>query len=209
MPQHAAQYIKTLLAQHNPRISVQKMCDDNALPKSTIDKFLAGQTSDTSWFNVMTMVKYLGGSLDQLADIQTTAVQNEMKVNPTPAADSTALHMIVESYRQEILRNEANHQDTLERFRRLNLEAREALVDQHKAESSHIREKCEDIVEQQKIILDKMEKGRNFWRILSCCLIALLVLVIIWLVWEFANFEDGLTGHFLRMLMQSLSGGEG
>ena len=208
MPAHAAEYVKTLLAQSNPRISVQKMCDDTGLPKSTIDKFLAGQTFDTGWNNVMVMVKYLGGSLDTLADIQKKAVQ-EAQANPVPQkADNTALTMLVESYKQEIQRIESYHQNTLDRFRRVNEESRAALIDQHKTEAAHIADKCSEIVKEKVEHFNSMRKGRDFWRTLACCMIAALVLIAVWLVWEFSNFDKGLTGHYLRMILQqSLAGG--
>lgn len=208
MPQHAAQYIKTLLAQSNPRISVQKMCDDTGLLKSTIDKYLAGQTADTGWTNVMTMVKYLGGSLDVLADIQKAAVQEKQAAPAAQHADNSALAMLVDSYQKEIQRMETYHNDTLERFRRINEESRAALIDQHKADSAHIVEKCNEIVRERVEHFNSMKKGRDFWRTLSCFLILALIAIAVWLVWEFSNFDKGLTGHYLRMLLQqSLAGG--
>lgn len=192
MPQHAAQYIKTLLQQSNPRITVQKMCDDcPTLVKSTVDKFLAGQTTDTSWLNVMTMVKYLGGSLDKLAEIQTQAVLPDppppapVHHDPSPAMDTNAL---------------------LDRFRTLHVDARDALIAQHTVAILHVREQAAAIVNESAKHLSSMEDGRDFWRALSCVLIFIIVASAIWLVWEFSNFDKGLTGHYLRMLMQSVAG---
>ena len=192
MPQHAAQYIKTLLQQSNPRITVQKMCDDcPTLVKSTVDKFLAGQTTDTSWLNVMTMVKYLGGSLDKLAEIQTQSVL------PDPPPPAPAHHDLSPSMDTNAL---------LDRFRSLHVDARDALIAQHTAAIVHVREQAQAIVDEKNQHLNSMEKGRNFWRTLSCILLAAVVLASVWLVWEFSNFDQGLTGHFLRMLMQSMAG---
>lgn len=193
MPQHAAQYIKTLLQQSNPRITVQKMCDDcPTLVKSTVDKFLAGQTTDTSWLNVMTMVKYLGGSLDKLAEIQTQSVLPDppppapVHHDPSPTMDTNAL---------------------LDRFRTLHVDSRDALIVQHTAAIVHVREQAQAIVDEKQLHLNSMEKGRNFWRTLSCVLMFTVVAAAIWLVWEFSNFDKGLTGYYLRMLMQSVAGG--
>lgn len=192
MPQHAAQYIKTLLQQSNPRITVQKMCDDcPTLVKSTVDKFLAGQTTDTSWSNVMTMVKYLGGSLDKLAEIQTNVILPDPPPPSVPQKDHSA---------------GVGTNDLLDRFRALHVDSRNALVAQHTAAILHVREQAQSIVLEKDKHLKSMEKGRDFWRTLSCILIGVVVLASIWLVWEFSNFEDGLTGHFLRMLIQSMSG---
>lgn len=193
MPQHAAQYIKTLLQQSNPRITVQKMCDDcPTLVKSTVDKFLAGQTTDTSWLNVMTMVKYLGGSLDKLAEIQTQSVL------PDPPPPAPAHHAPSPSMDTNAL---------LDRFRSLHVDARDALIAQHTVAILHVREQAQAIVDEKKLHLNSMEKGRNFWRTLSCVFMFIVVAAAIWLVWEFSNFDKGLTGYYLRMLMQSVAGG--
>lgn len=214
MPAHAAEYIKKLLNQSNPRISVQKMCDDTNLPKSTIDKYLAGQTTDTGWNNVVTMVKYLGGSLDELAQIQVNAVESS---TPPPVAapsaeshrtaEHQALALLVKSYVEEIERINRTHDSILSRFKTRIDDERAALVDQHKAACVHIRELCDGAMREQGRHLEAAIKGRDFWRTLSCVLIGVLVLAIIYFIWEFSNFDQGLTGHFLRMLTLSLAGG--
>lgn len=82
MPQHGADYIKTLVEKRkteDPSFTIAKMCEECGTPKSTCDKYLAKQTSDTSWNNVANWVMYLGGSLDVLAGIQAVAVKAEVK----------------------------------------------------------------------------------------------------------------------------------
>lgn len=208
MPAHAAEYIKTLMAKANPRVSVQKMCDDTGLPKSTIDKFLAGQTTDTGWNNVMVMVKYLGGSLDELAQIQVEAVQAPPAPSAAlpPTAEHQALAMLVTSYVEEIKRINQTHDTILSRFKTRVDAERDALVKQHADAAAHIREVCDKAMIEQGKHLNAATKGRDFWRTLSCVLIALMVLVTIYFVWEFSNFDKGLTGHFLRMLSRSIAG---
>lgn len=196
MPQHAAPYIKTLLQQSNPRITVQKMCDDcPTLVKSTVDKFLAGQIADTSWSNVATMVRYLGGSLDELAEIRARSA----------ASPSTPLP--VSAPPQPDLPHGLTIEGLLDRFRVNHVDARNALVQQHTAALEIVKKQCDDIIVEKNGHLASMEKGRNFWRTLSCVLMLVIVAAAIWLVWEFSNFDKGLTGYYLRMLMQSVSGG--
>lgn len=82
MPQHGADYIKTLVEKRkteDPSFTIAKMCEECGTPKSTCDKYLAKLTSDTSWNNVAKWVMYLGGSLDVLAGIQAVAVKDEVK----------------------------------------------------------------------------------------------------------------------------------
>lgn len=195
MPQHAAEYIRTLLAQRSPRVSVQKMCEDCNLQKSTIDKFLSRQTFDTGWNNVMTMVKYLGGSLDHLAEICPQVVQEAAPPPASAPVPASAAH------------STPSVDALLDRFRDMHTETVSALVSQHSSAISHMHEQCDAVCAEKQRHLSAMENGRNFWRALACALIGILFLAILWIVWEFAHFESGLTGHFLRDLMHSLANG--
>lgn len=229
LPQHARDLIKTLISRRkatDPNFSVQKMCDDKGLPKSTIDKFLAGQTNDTSWFNVVAMVSYLGGSLDELAGIQREAAMDEaaqqlQQASPSKPSDPDksiraeypALALLVESYEKEIRRNADHHQaeldrtvaqhvDYLERFRRLNKESADSLVAQHTAAYTSLARACQEALEQQKDHLNSALRGRNVWRYVAIGLIIAFGLSVIGLsvyaVWEFSDPYTGFTASMLR-----------
>lgn len=222
MPQHAADYIKSLINQRktvDSTFSVQKMCDDLNLPKSTIDKFLARQTVDTSWNNVSLMVAYLGGSLDHLAGIQRAAalddaakqIQNDtaQKDGKDVTAEHAALALLVESYEKEILRSADQHReeidriasqqtDYLDRFRRLIDQSRGALVEQHAAAYTSLSTAYTEAVTQLERHLKSAFRGRNAWRALAIVLLLLLVSAGIYAVWEFSDIYSGITGVLLR-----------
>lgn len=229
MSQHAADYIKLLISQRkasDPSFSVQKMCDDLNLPKSTIDKFLARQINDTAWSNVATMVCYLRGSLDYLAGIQREAAMDEaarqlQQASPSKPSDPDksirdeypALAFLVDSYEKEIHRNADHHQaeldrtvtqhtDYLERFRRLNKENADSLVAQHTAAYSSLARACQEALEQQKDHLNSALRGRNVWRYVAIGLIIAFGLSVIGLsvyaVWEFSDPYTGFTAAMLR-----------
>lgn len=229
LPQHARDLIKTLISRRkatDPNFSVQKMCDDKGLPKSTIDKFLAGQTNDTSWFNVVAMVSYLGGSLDELAGIQREAAMDEaaqqlqqsLPSKPSDPdksirAEYSALVLLVDSYEKEIRRNTDHHQaeldrtvaqhvDYLERFLRLNKENVDSLVAQHTAAYASLARACQEAIDQQKDHLNSALRGRNVWRYVAIGLIIAFGISIIGLsvyaVWEFSDPFSGFTAAMLR-----------
>lgn len=229
MPQHARDLIKSLIARRkttDPNFSVQKMCDDKNLPKSTVDKFLAGQTNDTSWSNVVAMVSYLGGSLDELAGIQRAAAADEAAQQlqqPQPAkqpdseksirAEYPALALLVESYEKEIRRNADHHQaeldriasqhaDYLERFRRLNKESSDALLAQHTSAYDSLSIACQKALDEQKHHLHAAIHGRDVWRYVAIGLIIAFGLsvigVSIYALWEFSDPYSGLTSIMLH-----------
>lgn len=229
LPQHARDLIKSLIARRkatDPNFSVQKMCDDKGLPKSTIDKFLAGQTNDTSWFNVVSMVSYLGGSLDELAGIQREASIDESARQPqqSPPAkpaeseksisdEYSALAFLVESYEKEIHRNADRHQaelyrtvsqhvNYLERFRRLNKESADSLVAQHTAAYSALEIACQKALDQQKDHLNSALRSRKVWLYVAIGLIIAFCLSVIGLsiyaLWEFSDPYSGLTSIVLQ-----------
>lgn len=218
MPQHAADYIKILIQQRkgmDTAFSVQRMCDDLNLPKSTIDKFLSKQTTDTSWSNVASCVTYLGGSLDELAGIQTRAITEqvteavEQTSTKTIRAEYPALALLVESYEKEIHRTTeqhalemqritSQHEDYLNRFRRLIDNDRQALVEQHASSLSLVRESCNQLLDEKEKHRHSFEKGRNAWRSTALVAAGILLAAVIWGVWELSNLPLGLTGYLLR-----------
>lgn len=215
LPQHARDLIKTLISRRkatDPNFSVQKMCDEKNLPKSTIDKFLAGQTNDTSWSNVVAMVSYLGGSLDELAGIQRQALKEEAAQDPKPApasaapandlpkarADHSSLDLLSQSHEKEIARLTTQHTDYLDRFRRLIDNDRTALVSQHTAAYTALAEACKETLKQQSAHLDSALRGRNSWRMVAIVLICVLVAVGVYAVWEFSDPYSGLTSAMLH-----------
>ena len=215
MPLHAADFIKTLITKRklvDKNFSVQLMCDDLNLPKSTIDKFLSKQTTDTSWNNVAAMVSYLGGSLDELAGIQRKTLDaisaqfEEVKPLSPPApapsvpipSDQNALSILMESHKQEIQRITDQQTTQLDRFRRLIDQGREALIAQHTTESAHMQAVCQSAIEQIERHRKSFEEGRNSWRLLALVFLCLLVAGAVYLVWEFSNLYGGFTGYLLR-----------
>lgn len=229
MSQHARDLIKTLISRRkatDPNFSVQKMCDDKGLPKSTIDKFLAGQTNDTSWFNVVSMVSYLGGSLDELAGIQREAsmdesvqqIQHASSSNPTDPdksihAEYSVLALLVESFEKEIRSNADHHQaeldrtvaqhvDYLDRFRRLNKESADSLVAQHTAAYSSLASACQKALDQQKDHLNSALRSCKVWRYVAIGLIIAFGLSVIGLsvyaVLELSDPYSGLTSIMLH-----------
>lgn len=203
-PETPQEYIKYLLKIRG--ISVQKMCDDlyPKLSKSTVDKWLSFQTTETSFSNVKEMVKYLGGSLDYLAQIEAKADASDAPAAPPPQeekkikADYPALALLVDNHEKEIQRIEKNHQDWLDRFRRLNEESRSILVDQHKTATDNLIKANDRALLEQEKHLNAAIKGRNWWRGLSLVLIVALLLVVGYAVFEFSSMESGITGYILR-----------
>lgn len=203
-PETPQEYIKYLLKIRG--ISVQKMCDDlyPKLSKSTVDKWLSFQTTETSFSNVKEMVKYLGGSLDYLAQIEAKADASDAPSAPPPQeekkikADYPALALLVESHEKEIQRIEKNHQDWLDRFRRLNEESRSILIDQNKTATDNLMKANDRALLEQEKHLNAAIKGRNWWRGLSLVLIVALLLVVGYAVFEFSSMESGITGYILR-----------
>lgn len=161
-------YIKYLLKYRG--VTVQKMCEDlyPALSKSTVDKWLSFQTTETSFSNVKAMVKYLGGSLDYLAQIE-AASDSASSASSAPAAlpvpadgkkahdDYPALRLLVESYEKEIIRTSEQHQQEIGRVSAVHEKylahvvelvetGRQALIAQHTATVQHMREACDSAV---------------------------------------------------------------
>lgn len=214
-PETPQEYIKYLLKIRG--ISVQKMCDDlyPKLSKSTVDKWLSFQTTETSFSNVKEMVKYLGGSLDYLAQIEANADSSSVPAAPPPQdekkikADYPALVLLVESHEKEIQRIEKNHLDGLERFRRLNEETRTILIDQQKSALDNLIKANDKALLEQEKHLNSFIKGRNWWRALSLVLIAALLFVVGYAVFEFSNIDSGITGYILRKHgIISMAGGD-
>lgn len=216
LPQHASDYIKTLITQRkavDKNFSVQVMCDDLNLPKSTIDKFLSKQTTDTGWSNVSAMVVYLDGSLDELAGIQKKAMNETVQQimaetsRPAPApvapvsappGETLSVSLLMDSHRQEIQRITEQNNSQLDRFRRLIDQGREALIAQHTAETLHMKLLCDQAIAKSDELRKAFEEGRNAWRRLSVVALILLVAVVVYGVWEFSNLTSGLTGYLLR-----------
>lgn len=227
-PETPQEYIKYLLKIRG--ISVQKMCDDlyPTLSKSTVDKWLSFQTTETSFSNVKVMVKYLGGSLDYLAQIENASgAQPPAGSVPKEAKEAFSNHpsmelanFLVESYEKEILRISDHHQQEIERVASVHEKyladvvslvetGRQALITQHTStvqhmtatcenSISHIKELCDGIVKEKHDHLKSFEKGRNFWRGCAVFLGGVVIGMSIWLVWEFSNLDLGLTGYLLR-----------
>lgn len=143
-------------------ISVQKMCDElyPALSKSTVDKWLSFQTTETSFSNVKAMVKYLGGSLDYLAQIEASAqpepapapaVPEEAKKSFSSHPSMELANFLVESYEKEIRRNAEHHQQEIQRVTAVHEKyladvtslvetGRQALITQHAAAIQHTKD---------------------------------------------------------------------
>lgn len=212
LPQHASDYIKTLIAKRklvDKNFSVQVMCDDLNLPKSTIDKFLTKQTSDTGWSNVSAMVVYLDGSLDELAGIQRKALSESYqqimaeatKPVPSPPVSSATdptVSLIMDFHRQEVQRLADQHATQLDRFRRLVDQGREALIAQHTTESAHMQAMSERALLEMERHRKSFEEGRDAWRKFAIVLMVVLVVGVAYVTWEFSNLYGGVTGYLLR-----------
>ncbi len=214
-PETPQEYVKYLLKMRG--ITVQKMCDElyPALSKSTVDKWLSFQTTETSFSNVKAMVKYLGGSLDYLAQIEAYSEPASVPSPPPPQeekkikADYPALALLVESYEKEIHRNAEHHHqelerinqqqtDYLDRFRRVNEESRTIYLEQHKAATENLVKAYDKALLEQEKHLNAAIRGRNWWRGLSLVLIVALLFVVGYAVFEFSSIESGITGYILR-----------
>lgn len=219
MPESTQEYVKYLLKTRG--YSVQKLCDETGLSKSTMDKFLAGQTYDTSFTNVKKAVKHLGGSLDYLAQI---AAEEDAPAPAKPqdkprTQDLSALPFLVESYEKEIDRINANHEKEVQRVSAVHEKylahvvelvetGRQALISQHTAAISHAKEICDTAISETRQHLDSFRRGRNVWRGVSLALVVIMFVVAGWLVWEFSNLSTGLTGYLLRQAgLISMAGG--
>lgn len=214
MPSSPQEYVKYLLKMRG--YTVQRLCDETGLVKSTMDKWLAYQTQDTSYTNVQTAVKKLGGSLDYLAQIAAAAPdvpsvpasqppQEEKKIK----ADYPALVLLAESYEKEIQRDADYHRQELERinsqqqgyldrFRRLNEESRTIYLEQHKTATDQLVKAYDKALLEQEKHLNSAMRGRNWWRGLSLVLIVALLLVVGYAFFEFSSIESGITGYILR-----------
>lgn len=209
LPRTTQDYVKNLMRLRG--VTVQKLCDDTGLVKSTLDKWFAGQTADTSFSNVKTMVKYLGGSLDQLAQIEASAAPDPA---PDPQeknilADDPAMALLVESYKKEVESNSEQHQMEIDRFSnvhekylthvlQLGEKSRQALIAQHNAAIQHTRDMCDAALAEKQRHLESFKKGRDVWRGVSLVLVILILVISVWMVWEFINLPLGLTGYLLR-----------
>lgn len=211
MPLHASDYIKTLISKRklvDKNFSVQVMCDDLNLPKSTIDKFLTKQTNDTGWSNVASMVVYLDGSLDELAGIQRKAlnesyqqiVADSPKPLPVsaPASGDPTVSLIMDFHRQELQRLADQHASQLDRFRRLVDQGREALISQHTTESAHMQAMSERALLEMERHRKSFEDGRDAWRKIAIVLLFFLVAGVVYITWDFSNLYSGITGYLLR-----------
>lgn len=224
LPATTQEYVKYLLKMRG--WTVQKLCDETGLSKSTMDKFLAGQTYDTSFTNVKTAVKRLGGSLDYLAEIKAAEAADHApaSVSPPPQEkairdDYPALALLVESYEKEIERNEARHKEEIQRTSTVQdkylthvvelVEAgRQALITQHSSAIQHVKEICDTAVLETNRHLDSFRRGRNVWRAVSLMFVLIVFFVSGWIVWEFSNLSTGLTGYLLRQAgLISMAGG--
>lgn len=214
MPSSPQEYVKYLLKMRG--YTVQRLCDETGLVKSTMDKWLAYQTQDTSYTNVQTAVKKLGGSLDYLAQIEAAAPdvssvpsahppQEEKKIN----ADDPALVLLVESHEKEIQREADLHRQALDRissqqqvyldrFRRLNEESRAIYLEQHKTAIDQLVKAYDKALFEQEKHLHSAIRGHNWWRGLSLVLIVALLLVFGYALFEFSSIESGITGYILR-----------
>lgn len=164
-PATPQEYIKYLLKFRG--VTVQKMCEDlyPALSKSTVDKWLSFQTTETSFSNVKAMVKYLAGSLDYLAQIE-AASDSASSDSSAPAAppvpadvkyardDYPALRLLVDSYEKEINRTAEQHQQEIGRVSAVHEKyiahivdlvetSRQALIAQHNSTVQNMREACD------------------------------------------------------------------
>lgn len=225
MPATPQEYVKYLLKMRG--YTVQRLCDETGLVKSTMDKWLAGQTMDTSYTNVQTAVKKLGGSLNYLAQIE-----NDSEPEPAPPVAKEAketfssnpsmelANFLVESYEKEIRRNAEHHQLEIQRVTAVHEKyladvtslvetGRQALITQHAAAIqhtkdmnhstiAHVRELCDAAVLEKQKHLESFKGGRDFWRGCAVVLAGVVLAMAIWLVWEFSNLDLGLTGYLLR-----------
>lgn len=212
MPSSPQEYVKYLLKMRG--YTVQKLCDETGLVKSTMDKWLAGQTMDTSYSNVETAVKKLGGSLDYLAQIESDdkpapPVPKEAKETFSSPPSKELSNFLVESHEKEIRRISEQHQQEIQRITDLVETDRQALISQHASAIQHtsemnqntiatVRELYDAAVMEKQRHLESLRGGRDFWRVLSIIFICACFAIIIWLVWEFSNLARGLTGYLLR-----------
>lgn len=210
LPTTPREYVKYLLK--NRGVSVQKMCDDTRLSKSTMDKWLAGQTVDTSFGNVVAAVSYLGGSLDHLAKIQSESPSPapDPKSNPKNGQeDYPALALLVNSYEKEIHRINDQHQLEIQRVESIHSKylthvvelvetGRQALITQHTSAIGHFETLTNITINEKQKHLDSFRKGRDVWRTVSFVCFGLLAAALVYVVWELSNLPLGLTGHLLR-----------
>lgn len=227
-PQSPQEYVKYLLKMNG--VTVQKMCDDlyPALSKSTVDKWLSFQTTETSFSNVKTMVKYLRGSLDYLAQIEFASESHTPAASvPKEAKEAFSNHpsmelanFLVDSYEKEIRRNAEHYQQEIQRVTAVHEKyhsdvvtlvetGRQALITQHNStvqhmkatcdnSIAHIKELCDSAVAEKQRHLESFRSGRDFWRAFAVASLGVVLTMAIWLVWEFSNLDLGFTGYLLR-----------
>lgn len=180
MPSSPQEYVKYLLKMRG--YTVQRLCDETGLVKSTMDKWLAYQTQDTSYTNVQTAVKKLGGSLNYLAQIEES--EPDPAPSPAPAVPEEAknaffnqpsmelANFLVDSYEKEIRRNSEHHQleikrviDVHERYLAdvvsLVETGRQALIAQHTSTVKHMQESCESSITHTKALCDSIVQQKQ------------------------------------------------
>lgn len=180
MKQHPNEYVKNLINRRklvDPSYTVQKLADDTNIAKSTIDKFLAGQTS-TSFENIVLMVESLGGSLDELAGLS----------HSTASTDDT-INALVDSYKGEVERNALSNVQLLDRFRRVHEESRELLIEQNRQTVEALQNHIASAI-----------CSRNAWRMLAIAFAALIVFLSFYTIYELSHINTGVTGLVLRNL---------
>lgn len=131
-------------------------------------------------------------------NVTTVAMQSELK--PSAAEEFEACIRVVN----------AKHESDLDRFKKLHagyLEKLEASF------QSNLQAK-DDQIEQMKKDAEKVEQahvehiqgaigGRDYWRRSAIITACVLLLFLVYVVWEFANIESGLTGYLFRIISQS------
>ena len=180
MPSSPQEYVKYLLKMRG--YTVQKLCDETGLVKSTMDKWLAYQTQDTSYTNVQTAVKKLGGSLNYLAQIEESepdpapapapAVPEEAKKSFSSHPSMELANFLVESYEKEIRRNAEHHQQEIQRVTDVHEKyladvvslvetGRQALITQHNSTVQHMTATCDNSISHIKELCDGIVKEKH------------------------------------------------
>ena len=117
----AINYINELRKAKN--LSVQALSDLANVPKSTLDKVLSGQTENPQFSLIVSVVKALGGSLDEMYGL--------------PQKASPLQHEEALAYEREIARLKARIEEQSHSHRK----SMDALVEAHKNSTTHLKDR--------------------------------------------------------------------
>lgn len=131
-------------------------------------------------------------------NVTTVAMQSEVK--PSVAQEfEGCIRLVNNEHERSLDRFKSVHATYLEKLEssfKSNLAAKEEQIEQMKKDAQKVEGAHQEYIKSALM-------GRDYWRRSTLVMACVLLLLLIYVIWEFANIDNGLTGYLFKMISNS------